>query len=213
MRPFTIDVDPANSDADGLADGNSSAGATVTIDGVLASGGSFTSADGLGRRLAILDLGADDQSGATYTITGTDADGVAQTEDLAGPGASATVETTKYFLTVSSIAIASAAAGSTVDIGTVDEAASATHILNRRAEEGALIQTAVTGTVNYSVEGTVADAAGSAAPQSLDWIDITAFSGKTAAVLANANAHLSAIRLVTNSFTDTAEVQAHVSMD
>jgi len=54
MRPFTFDVDPADVDPDGLADGNSSAGATVTLDGLLTSGGSFTSADSLAHRLDII---------------------------------------------------------------------------------------------------------------------------------------------------------------
>lgn len=209
MKVFSIDIDPANSDADGLADGNDSSGATVTLDGVLTSGGSFTSADGLARRLIITDAGADDQSGATYTITGTDADGNAQTESLAGPSTSGSVETTKYFLTVSSVAIASPAATSTVDIGTVDELSTKTYPINAEADPGACIQVVVTGTINYSVEGTV-ERIGASPQQNNDFTDITAFSGKTASLIDNAPAGVAGLRFVANSFTDGAELQVHV---
>lgn len=219
MRPRRLDIDPANVDADGLADGNSSAGATLTLDGALTSGGTFTSADGLAHRLVILDLGADDQTGATYTITGTDSDGRAQTEDIAGPGASASVETTKYFLTVTSVAIASPVAGSTVDMGTVDEVASKTIPLDHYATTPVTVQVEVTGTINYSVEVTAQDpyTSGDAAPfdfddqEDLAWIDDGNFGGKTANLLDDlATAGVRALRVVSNSYTDTAELQVHI---
>ena len=42
-------------------------------------------------------------SGNTFTITGTDGNGDAQTEDLTGPGASATVNSANKYLTITSI--------------------------------------------------------------------------------------------------------------
>jgi len=211
MRPIKIDIDPANIDADGLADGNSSAGATVTIDGALASGGTFTSADGLGRQLVILDLGADDQTGATYTITGTDADGTAQVESLAGPGASASVETTQYFQTVTSIAIASPVATSTVDIGTVDEVASKTIHLDFHAPNEAAYAVNVTGTINYSVQELYEDVEG-IVPQSEGlWFPISALASKTADLAAQGTKNATAVRLIVNSYTNTAEVQFMVT--
>jgi len=207
MRPYTIDIDPANVDPDGLADGNSSAGATLTLDGALTSGGTFTSADGLAHRLDIIDLGADDQTGATYTITGTDADGLAQTETIAGPGVSATIETTKYFLTVSSVAIASPAAGSTVDMGTVDEVMSKTLPLNYRHVNAATHQVDVTGTVNYTVLETLDDIHAAANPSALTYIALSALSSKTADLLVVGTVGVRACHLVINSYTDTAEIQ------
>ncbi len=44
-----------------------------------------------------------DNSGNTFTITGTDGNGDAQTEDLSGPGAAATVNSANKYLTVTSI--------------------------------------------------------------------------------------------------------------
>jgi len=46
---------------------------------------------------------AGNNSGNTFTITGTDGNGDAQTEDLTGPGASATVNSANKYLTITSI--------------------------------------------------------------------------------------------------------------
>lgn len=214
MRPFSIDIDPANVDADGLADGNSSAGATVTLDGALTSGGSFTSADGLARRFVILDLGADDQTGATYTLTGTDADGNALTEALAGPGASASVTTTSYFLTLTSIAIASPAAGSTVDIGTVDEFKTKTYPIDAQSSSAAAIGVKVTGTINYTVEETLENVMDGNVVTPYNWHDCvstTDLADVTAALVGAATVGSYAISVVGNSYTDTAELAVDVN--
>jgi hypothetical protein len=207
MKPIRIDIDPANVDADGIADGNSSAGATVTIDGALASGGTFTSSDGLGRQLVILDLGADIQTGATYTITGTDSDGRAQVESLAGPGASASVETTLYFQTVSSIAIASPVAGSTVDIGTVDEVASKTVRTNFRGHNEATYSVDVTGTVNFTVQELFEEIETDAPQSNGLWFSLSALTSKTADTVSVGTVNAAAARVIVNSYTDTAELQ------
>lgn len=217
MRAKQIDIDPATSDPDGLADGNSSAGATLTLDGALTSGGAFTSADGLGRQLSITDLGADDQTGATYTITGTDADNRAQTEDRAGPGASATVTSVKFFKTVSSVAIASPAAGSTVDMGTTTGGvfASKTIVLDHYADEAAIAQAVVTGTINFDIETTLQNVLEAQTgvfaindQSDISWIDDANWTAVTAnAASALATKGIRAMRIVGNSYTDGAELQ------
>ena len=215
MRPYLFDIDPANVDPDGLADGNSSAGATLTLDGALTSGGTFTSADGLAHRISILDLGADDQSGATYTFVGTDADGIAQTEVVTGPTASATVTTTGYFLTIEATpAISSPVAGSTVDVGTVDEIVSKTLPINYRNTNGATFTADVTGTINYKVEETIDQIHLKAAPsQDASWFGIFGATNLSTDTLKQGTVHASAIRLVVNSYTDTAEIQFTVMQD
>jgi len=213
MRPKFFDIDPADVDPDGLADGNSSAGATVTLDGALTSGGTFTSADGLAHRLDIIDLGADDQTGATYTITGTDADDKAQVENIAGPGASATIETTKYFKTVSSIAIASPVAASTVDIGTVDEVSYKTLPIDNYKEVAPTVQVQVTGTINFDIETTLESPFKALDDQSdLDWINDGNFTGKTASISNSlASPGNRAMKVVINSYTNGAELQVYVT--
>lgn len=199
-----IDMDIADVDPDGLADGNSSAGTTLTLDGALTSGGTFTSADGLAHRLSILDLGADDQTSATYTITGTDASGVALTEDIAGPGASATVTTSGYFLTVSSVTIASPVAGSTVDMGTVDEIVSRMIPLNWRGGTVAL-NFIVTGTISYTVQQTTDDLR-VAGPFNWTSVDDTDLVTATTSQNGSFTAVPTAFRAVVNSYSSGAEL-------
>lgn len=209
MRPYRLDVDPANVDPDGLADGNSSAGATLTLDGALTSGGTFTSADGYGHRISILDLGADDQTGATYTFTGTNSNGEAQTEDIAGPGVSGTVTTTKYWLTVTSVTIAVPAAGSTVDVGTVDEIATPVLPVNWRGSEACTAAvTGLSGTCQFDINETF-DAIQETEPtDTTNWI--TKASNQSADVVQAMSLHATAVRLVFDSYTDGAELQLAV---
>lgn len=218
MRPLKIDIDPADIDADGLADGNASTGATVTLDGALTSGGTFTSADGLGRQICIKDNSTVDQSGATFTITGTDADGRAQVEAVTGPGSGATVESTKYFKTVTSIAITSPASACTVDIGTVDEFATKTYVVPSRNETPHTVQLEVTGTISLDLQVTVQDPfVNDPSPfdhddqEDLAWIVDANHDNKTASQLNKlAFCGVRAFRIIANSYTNGAEIQAHI---
>lgn len=207
MRPKTITLDPANVDADGLAAANDSSGTSLTLDGTLTSGGTFTSADGLGRQLSITDTATVDQSGATFTVTGTDADGKVQTEALLGPASTATVETTKYFKTVTSVTIASGAVSGTVNMGTVDEFASSMIPMDWYRENAPLVSINVTGTISLDVQLTSDNPLTMTGDQeSLLWID----DDNLAAVTADGHSSVSdwpvkAIRIIANSYTDTAE--------
>lgn len=203
----TVDIDPANVNASGLASANSSAGATVTLDGALTSGGTFTGADGLGRQFVITDAGGHDQTTATYTFTGTDVNGNAKTASVAGPGISASIELNEYFLTVTSVTIANPTAGSTVTIGTVDEVESPWIPLNWRADTGAYISADVTGTLNFTVQETNVDIQN----QTPVWFDITALASKTANTASSAVIASTAIRIIFNSYTDTAESQVYIT--
>ena len=91
------DIDPADTVVAGLADSNTSAGATVVLDGTLTSGGTFTSADSLAHRLILTDGTAHVQTTATYTITGTDSDGNTLVEAIAGPGSGGNVKRLSIF--------------------------------------------------------------------------------------------------------------------
>lgn len=220
MRPFRIDIDVADEDADGLAAANDSSGATLTLDGVLTSGGTFTSADGVAHRLSIIDTATVDQSGATFTVTGTDADGRTQSEAITGPGSGATVTGTKYFLTVTSVTIASPAVSGTVNLGTVDEIATKTYVLDHYREIPPLIQTDLTGTVSFDVQVTLENPMKDteAAPfdfddqEDLAWINDTNHSAYTAdQIKPLANAGMRAMRVVTNSYSSGAEAQIFVT--
>lgn len=93
-----LSLAPTAVDADGVSASQSPAAGAILINGALASGGvaSFGAA-----QLVRLTSGGND-SGITFTFTGTDSDGRAQTEAVAGTNASNS-DTTKYFKTISAI--------------------------------------------------------------------------------------------------------------
>ena len=190
-----------------IAIASPAAGSTVDI-GV---NGVFISSDGFAHRLDIIDTGTDVQTTATYTITGTDSDGISEAEDIAGPGSGATIETTKYFLTVTSITIASPVATSTIDVGTVDEVVSKTIPLNYRNFEAATFAVDVTGTVNYTVQETLDEIHLKDNPSAdSSWHNISALASKTADLLSVGTVHATASKLVVNSYSTGAEIQLTV---
>jgi len=210
-RISTIDLDPVDVDADGIAQAQTPGGAgNFTLNGDLISGGVFTSSDGGARQLLFTTV--DNESGDTYTITGTDADGRAQTETVTGPNAT-TGESTKYFLTVTQIAT-SGAATDTVAIGTVDEMSSRTFPLNRHADTGALIHMNVTGTIDWTVQITGQDIQQSFTDQeAIAWVAPNAaiFTTTATDAISTLEAGATAMRVLVNSHSSGGEVQAHIS--
>jgi len=208
MRPKKLDIDPADPDGDGLADNNDSSGTSLTLDGALTSGGTFTSADGLGRRIDITDTATVDQSGATFTINGTNANGQSVSEDVTGPGSGATVTSTKYFYTVTSISIASGAGTGTVDVGTNDEAASHIIPINWRNDDRATVAIAgSSGTFQADIQETFDDVI-SAEVDNANLLEAHADKTGDGSFLLTRFAR--GVRVHTDSFTAGAEFQFHV---
>jgi hypothetical protein len=211
MRPKRFDFDFADVDPDGLAKAQAVAGAgALSLDGDLISGGSFTSADGMGHQLGVLSAG--DDSLITFTVVGTDANGKALSEAVAGSaGAPGTSETTKYFYTVSSVTASGAAAGN-VSVGTVDEVESQTIPLDYACENSAALFADITGTLNYTIQECFdLFQETELAIQSVQWSAITAFSAKTADVKDAATRGATGIRFITSSYTNGAEAQLYVA--
>lgn len=191
-----------------IAIASPAAGSTVDI-GV---NGVFTSADGLAHQLDIIDTGADIQTGATYTITGTDEDNLAQTEDIAGPGSGATIETVNHFKIVTSITIASPVATSTIDVGTVDEVSSQAVPLRSISASGATINVNVTGTIDFSVQQRFDNIQlTNLAVQVDNWQDISALNAKTVDTTAIISPGAAATRIIVNSYSSGAELQMFIA--
>lgn len=215
-RLQTIDIDPVDVDTDGIAASQTPAAGGVqnlTLGGALTSGGVYTSADGGARQLVI--TAAANESARTFTVTGTDADGKAQTEAIAGPNAT-TVESTKYFLTVTQISTDDDTAGA-ITVGTVDELASKTIKLNRHATTGALLQlmTANGANINVTAQVALADPDDYTDQEAIPWISTQDTDLVAATQAANAigslDVHAVAFRLIVNSYSTGAEVQAYIS--
>ena len=210
MRPKQIDIDPANANLTGFASNVTGAAFTITT---------TATSDGLAHQVSIRNDSATDHSGKTVTLVGTDADGRAQTEVVTGPGSSATVESTKYFKTLTSATPSATIGADTFDIGWVDEVASQTIPLNWRSNTPALVHVVVTGTINYDIEATLQDIYNNgSAPftftdqEDAAWFNDANFTAKTASLADDlALAGYRAIRIVINSYTDTAELQVFLT--
>ena len=102
-------------DPDGISLSQSTAGAAnLTITGIEASGGSWTPTV---PRFALITSVSSDESGKTFTFTGTDRNGDPLTEAIAGPTAAGTVATTQNWGSITQIAV-SAALTANVIVGT-----------------------------------------------------------------------------------------------
>lgn len=206
MRPNVIDVDLVDVDADGIATSQTPlAAGNLTLDGALTSGGVFT-AD-VPRIILITAVG--NESGRTFTVTGTDQNGASQTEAITGPNAT-TAASTKYWKTVTQIAVDDATANA-VTVGTVATTAVAsthTYPLDYLSPYAANIHVDVTGTINFTVQETFVDVLGGTAPV---WSSITALASKTADTTSTASVGATAVRLIVNSYSSGAELQFYTT--
>lgn len=205
MRPHVLDLDPANASLTGFL--SNATGATWTLTAT-------SSADGLAHQVSIRNDSATDHSAKTAILTGTDPDGKAQTETVSLPAGTATVESTKYFLTLTSVVPSATIGTDTMDIGWVDEFSTQTIPLDHYANNPASVQVTVTGTINFDVESTLENPWDSAVANQtdLDWLNDANFTGKTASLMNTLGiAGVRAIRVVVNSYTDGAELQVYIT--
>jgi hypothetical protein len=182
MRPTTISVGPlAAASATNIRTASSIAGAgAVTLNGSLVSGGVAT----LDKQRRVLFTSAGNDSGITFTISGTNANGDLISETLTG-GNIAAVSTVLDYKTVTSVTSSGASAG-TVSIGTNGVAGSSWVRLDDWAPLNVALQVNVTGTVNYTIQQTMDDPnspTNAVAAASVVWIN----SSDTNVVAATAN--------------------------
>lgn len=202
-----IDMDPANTSATRYA--SNATGATWTL-------AQTTPGDGLARIVSITNDSANDHSGKTAVLTGTDADGRAQTETVTLPGASVAVTSTKHFLTLTSVVPSATIGADTMDIGIGDDIVSQTIPLNYRSDVPASAALDVTGTINVDIELTFDPPN---RPGEFTWTDQSSpawfnaanFTAETADIMSTLETGATALRVRINSYTDTAEVQAWIA--
>ena len=92
---------------DGTAADTAAVAALQTLGGAgnftLAGGATGFAGNNMGQKITLTSGSGDDNSGVTYTVVGTDHNGSSITEDLTGPAGGATVTSTKFYNTVTSI--------------------------------------------------------------------------------------------------------------
>ena len=206
-RRFKVDMDPANTSATRYA--SNATGATWTL-------AQTTPGDFLARVVTITNDSSTDHSGKTALLTGTDADGKAQTETLTLGGASAAVTSAKHYLTLTSVVPSATVGTDTFDIGIGDDIVSKTVPLNFRSDTAALAGIDVTGTIGVDIELTLDPPN---RPGDFTWTDQGTpiwfnagnFTAKTADTFGALDLGAFAARFRINSYTDTAEVQGWIA--
>jgi hypothetical protein len=140
-----IAADTTAADADGVCQSQTPAAGgeqNLTINGALSSGGvaTFVSA-----RLITIASAADD-SGRTFTVTGTDVNGNVQTETIAGPAT--TVTGTLYFRTVTQVTVDDDTAGA-ITVGMANDALDVIYAGRARLRGIYLIHTNTAGLLSF----------------------------------------------------------------
>jgi hypothetical protein len=168
MLPVTVTVQLDAADADGICQSQTPSGAgDLTINGALASGGVATLTDAGAARQVLVTTVAN-ESGDTYTIYGTDANGNSISEQMTGPN-NTTGVTTQFFRTVTRVATSGAATGA-ITVGTNSVGASRIIALDQWASGSTALQVDVLGTANFTVEQTLDDIL-TVDPELVEWID------------------------------------------
>lgn len=213
MRPKTLNFAPITPAANGICLSQTpGAGGNLVLNGALASGGAVgfgNTPQGIatqGYHAYLIDItSAGNDSGRTFTITGTDQDGKAQTEARAGPNV-ATVTSVKFWRSISSIAIDAASAGAlTLGINAAGQFVSQTVPLDLY-EPQTTIAADISGTINYDVQKAFERPTAGETP---NWV-----AGGLATQTADANtaytSGVGAVRLKVNSYSAGATAKLQI---
>lgn len=198
MRPYSVTYTPADDDDNGLAT------TTTAAAGVAFTQIATSAADDLAHLILITPTGS---VTGNFTITGTDANGDAQSEVLA-TNTTNPVTSAKYYLTVTSVLSPAGIGGESVIIGWTDDVVSPTYPLDWASTAQAAITIDVTGTINFTVQETLANVLGGVAAS---WTSITALASKTAITSSVAVAGATAFRVLINSLTSGATFTIYTS--
>ena len=151
MRPITVTAGPlAAADADGIAQAQNPA-STFTLNGALVSGGVAQ----LGAPRRVLITTTANETGVTFTVTGTNLAGDVLTEALVGVN-NTTTYTTLDFYTVTSVTNSTTLTGN-VTIGTNGVGGSPWVRIDDYGASYISVQARVSGTVNYTLQQTLDD--------------------------------------------------------
>lgn len=170
-----------------------------------------TSADSLAHTVTIRNDSVTDHSAKTMILTGTDADGIAQTETMAMPGTSATVTSVNAYLTLTSVVPSATIGADTFDIGWSAVSFSKTVPCNYRQEEFQVsLGVVITGTINVTVQHTLDYLSTLGNAQAAYWFNHSSLAAISATADGNYAFPIIATRLKINSVTASATVKLKV---
>lgn len=175
MNLYTITCAPTAAGVAVVGASHSPGAGAILIDGSAATAGVATL--GAAQKITLVSGGND--TGVTFTITGTDADSLAQTEAVVGANAG-TATGTKYFKTVTGVT-ASGAVATTLSLGCAIASVSPTFLWTKQAQP-ALVTVAVvlnSGTATFELQDSFT--AGVTSGQQLGtWIQNATVNAKSA---------------------------------
>ena len=204
MYPIKFSYTPTALTANGIAPagtGGTSGVAFVLAAAFIAAG--YAIGDRLAHKITIAPSGS---VSGNYTIAGTDADGIAQSETLATDTVN-TVTSAKYWKTVTSILAPSGIGSETVTIGWNGVAVGPTYPLNwRSADFQVSLALVITGTISITVQHCFEAMSSAGAPSTLSWFPHASLVTKTASADGNYAFPVTATRLLMNSVTTGATV-------
>lgn len=183
--------------ANNIAQSQSPGAGAITLNGSLVSGGVATLD---AARRVIVTSGSND-TGITFTITGTNYAGSALTETITGASGAA-ASSTQDFKTVSSVTHTGSVAG-TVTVGTSGVGSSPWIMVDRDVVPTSLgVAVVVSGTINFTVEVTYDDPNAPFTGTFPTVFAVTALATKTANTNATITDTVFAVRVTQNSFTN-----------
>jgi hypothetical protein len=197
-RMKVIDIDLETVSLTGFASNVTGAAFTLTA---------TSCTDGLAHQVSIRNDAVTNHSGKTIDLVGTDANGDALTETITAPAGAATVESTKYFKTLTSVTPSATIGSDTFDIGWVDEVESQAVPLDFYNQTPVTYMVDVTGTVTFTVYECYNYILDGSAPV---WAALGALTSKTADVLAYGYRGATACKVVVESYSTGAELQVHI---
>lgn len=197
MRPTFVSYTPADDDTDGF--GNDLPGTSGVAFALTAT----TVGDSMAHLVIITPSGS---VTGNYSLTGTDADGITQTETLATNTTNA-VTSVKYYKTLTQVLAPTGIGAETVDIGWTDDVVSPTFPIDWASTAAANIFVDISGTINFTIQETFGDVLKpGAVPASYPWASISALASKTADTYGQTSVGATAFRVLLNSLTASATI-------
>lgn len=197
-NPRLLALAPADANLTGYASNVSGAAFTLTA---------TAATDELAHRVTVRNDTANSKAAINLTLVGTDANGNALTEVMAGPGASATVTSIGYFKTLTSVTPASTFGADTSDIGWAAQVQTPILNINVLAEDALVVNVDISGTINYTVQQTFDDL-NAASPV---WQTLVGAGSQTADGIWNTTGGATGLRVTVNSYSSGATMRLNAN--
>ena len=158
-----------------------------------------TAGDGVAHPVTIRNDSATDHAAKTAILTGTDANGQPQTETMNLPAGSATVTSTKYFLTLTSVVPSATIGADTMDIGWTALAQTPIFPVDHAKLTGPVLSVGVGGTITFVGQQTTTPIY--EYPNAGDQLWQTLIASGSASAIAQGLSGITGVRVIVESHT------------